>query len=318
MTVSSFLSYFAIVPSVTESCNFVIGVRVTTCASVGCITLCFASRISYNIIIIVTESINFNGSSGDLNVTNCTINYVIVRAFFCTIRINFVFNYSLTSGVTERINVCINVGVAASTSVSGITLLGTSRIGNICFISMFVLDRRNNCFFSLVASAANAVLETVGFFGSFCIYDPFTPSVTESRYFGICVCIVTNRTCVSCITLCCTSRISYNIIIIVTESINFNVSFGELFFTNRTVNYVVVRTFFCTIRINVVFNNSCACNVICKLTVFFSAKVANCLVFTSSFATLVLTFSGSVNCLNVNGNSLLGSCIARESFLTTV
>ena len=264
----------------TKSINLVICVCVATNrTSVSCITLCCASRISYNLVIIVTESIHGNCCSGKLYFTNCTVNYVFVRTCCCTSRINIVFNCSLTCGVTKSVNVCINVGDAASTSVSGVTLLCTSRIGYGRCVAMNVLDRRNNAFLNLAASTANAVLCAVCLFGSGSVFNPFAPSVTESIN---CCCLsgkflFANCTVNYCIVRACSCAgrlnvfFNYSLTAIVTESVNCLLS-NENFVTNRAV-LTFSKTCALASRSNRRINNLC---VTAKLAVGLAALVANC------------------------------------------
>ena len=77
--------------------------------------------------------------------------------------------------------------------------------------------------------------------------------VTCSRNLVGSVSIATS-TCISCITLCYTSRIGNYCIIIVTGSRNLCCNSGEFNLTNGAVNYCIIRAVLCASSVNLVFN----------------------------------------------------------------
>ena len=335
VAVCSSLCYFAFVPNVIKSVNFVICVCVVTNrTSMSCITLCCTSRIGYNLVIVVTESVHGNCCSGNLNFTNCTINCTLIRACYCTSRINIVFNYSLTVGVTESVNVCINIGVAASTSVSGVTLLCTSRIGYGRCVAMNVLDRRNNSFLNLAASTTNAVLCTICLFGSGSVFNPFAPCVTESIN---CCCLsgkflFANCTVNYCIVRACSCAVrlnvffNYSLTIGVAESVNCLLR-NENSVTNRAV-LTFSKTCALASSINRGINNLC---VTAKLAIGLAALVANCLFKTGSLAAFVFAlglgsakseYDGVNHCSVSTGNSkrncFCGRCVNSDFVINTI
>ena len=95
-----------------------------------------------------------------------------------TCRINCLVN---NYGVTESINVSVNVGVVTSTSMSGVTLLGTSRSSNYCIIAVLVTKSGDNAIFCSIAIIALAVLSTIFILASGSIFNPFAPYVILER-----------------------------------------------------------------------------------------------------------------------------------------
>ena len=139
--------------------------------------LCASSVIVRNVICEAVSSF-FNCFLSNKNfLTNVTV-LTFGKTCFCTSRSNSLVN---NLGMTGFINVCINVGVAAFTCMSGVTLLGTSRISYNFGIAVYVFKCGDGAGFSSIASITFTVLSSFSILCSGSIYDPLAPLMTKSR-----------------------------------------------------------------------------------------------------------------------------------------
>ena len=252
-------------------------------SAISRLNYCAAIAIALEVAVGICMTELFNFIAGVCVITS--------GACICCITCSFASRscYRFFVIVTCSENFISGVCIAASASVSGVTICCTSRISYNCSIAVRMTKSSDNAVFNFAAGAAGAVLCTVNGFCGLCICDPFAPCVTKSG--------------------------------------NFFLSFKNLI-ANRAV-LTFGKTCFCTIRSNSLVNNLC---MTAKLTVFFAAKLTNCLILTSSCATLVLAlfFNGAKNelngvnhCSNAAGNccesnSLFYGCINCDLIVRTV
>ena len=86
--------------------------------------------LSVKITFFMTESEINKIITAELHATNLTVNYFVVVTFCFTSSGYDIFSYRISEGVTELINVCINIGITTSTGVSGKATGCTCRCGN--------------------------------------------------------------------------------------------------------------------------------------------------------------------------------------------
>ena len=161
-------------------------IAIIALSSLGAV-LCASSVIVRN-VICEAMSVCLNCFLSNKNfLTNVTV-LTFSQTCFCTSRSNCLVN---NLGMTCCSNVFINVGVTASTCMSGVTLLGTSRSSYNCGVAMYVFKCGNSaCFFS-IASFTFAVLGSLCLLGSGSICDPFAPLMSIGIYSNIfCTCML--------------------------------------------------------------------------------------------------------------------------------
>ena len=256
--------------------NCICCVSVATSTSVSCVTIFGTSGFGYNRIVGVTESINGYGLSANLCVANCTISYIIIRTCVYTIGSNIVFYSNFTFGVCNLLN----------------------------------SDSFTAKFFATNGTVNYVVVRTgFGTGGSIFVFlSCFSGSVTGSSLFNV-GCVITSGTSLICIpTNCCTSRsLSFVSYFIVTESINGYGLSANLFATNGTVNYIIIRTCVYAIGSNIVFYSN------------FTFGVCN-LLNSDSFTAEFFATNGTVNYIVVRTGSSATriNCVLNNSFSSGV
>ena len=139
--------------------------------------LCASSVIVRN-VICEAMSVCLNCFLSNKNfLTNVTV-LTLCKTCFCTSSCNSLIN---NLGMTGFINVCINVGFATSTCMSGVTFLGTCGLSYNFGIAVYVLKCGDGVGFFSIASITFAVLSSLSILCSGSIYDPLAPLMTKSR-----------------------------------------------------------------------------------------------------------------------------------------
>ena len=194
------------IKTMTCSRHVVINIRITTSASIGRVTSVGTSRFGYNRFICVScrkNNLGFNFSTSALTLllavggAGCIFGgFPLTEAVSCGV--NILVNIGITAStsvggvaslgargsrgnrgilVSRRAYICICVGIAAFASMRGIAFLGTSWI---CYNRNIAMFFGINRFCFIFSASAGTALFTDGGAGRFQRYPPFTPLVNMS------------------------------------------------------------------------------------------------------------------------------------------
>ena len=214
-------------PSVSKSSYFFVSRIIASGTGYVCIPALFGTGRSLSLVsdLVVAESINGDSLTADLFVTNCTVNYIIIRTCHSTCGSLVVFSKSRIGLVTES-------GYDFFYTADLLTTFGTvnyeivaSCFGTRGFYVIF-LNGITCCvtgsgdFFCIRMTAIFTGIDCISNFCASRIYILRAVAMSKRINVIICVRVVTVRTGIGCITLCSAGGRSYNRSVIVTGSGN--------------------------------------------------------------------------------------------------
>ena len=165
---SNFVFNYNLTVGMTESCNFICYIAVTTSGtSICCIACCCTGRSSYNCYIIMFKRSRCDGCAANFFTTYGTVNNFIVSAARKTGSCNLVFDYNIAVGMTESCNFICHIAVTASgTGICCIACCCASGCGYNCLIWVTSCCADNNGFaaefFVTYSTVNNIIVRTVG------------------------------------------------------------------------------------------------------------------------------------------------------------